>query len=92
MMAHLERDTEDGGKSEHLVLIFIFKSLPLHITCTGLSQTSLSEKGWLVQQLAFSGSRGKGSHRDLQLSEEQEGKALQLEKHCCTKNSQEPEN
>lgn len=58
--AHLERVTKDRGKSEHLVSLFIFKQLPLHITCTGLSQTSLSEKGLLVQQLALSGSPGQG--------------------------------
>lgn len=57
---HLERVTKDGGKSEHLVLLFIFKQLPLHITCTSLSKTSLSEKGCLVQQLALRGSPGQG--------------------------------
>lgn len=59
-MTHLERVTKDGGKSEHLVLVFIFKLLPLHITCTGLSQALLPERGWHVQQLGLSGSPGQG--------------------------------
>lgn len=32
----------------------------MHITCTSLSKTSLSEKGCLVQQLALRGSPGQG--------------------------------
>lgn len=60
MMARLERVTKDEGKSEHLVLVFIFKWLPLCTTCPGLYQAWLSQKGWLVQQLALSGSPGQG--------------------------------